>query len=351
MAHKPSGIGEVAGIVIPHPTQTWIVTAVILITLSGCGPKEAEITLGTIDADKLLYARGTAALEEGDWVRAREYFVEIRDNYPQSPLRADARLGVGDSFLGQGQIEGYFSAKAEFEEFLSLFPTNPRMDYARFKLGMVHFKQMRGPELDQSSTREAIREFEDLIQRHPDSDLVSQAREFLRQARDRVSESEYLVGTFYYRRKWWPGAIERFRFILDTDPAFSGRDRLYYYLGSALRREGEDLGRAEELARHAAAQFQSKAAQEARTQALDEATEALNKRIAAQEEALLFLERLVDEFPEAEFAPAAATAVRELRTELAAQAENPNLADPANDKSNQSSNTSPQGESTAAHPL
>ena len=170
MAHKHSGIGEVAGIVIPHPTQTWIVTAVILITLSGCGPKEAEITLGTIDADKLLYARGTAALEEGDWVRAREYFVEIRDNYPQSPLRADARLGVGDSFLGQGQIEGYFSAKAEFEEFLSLFPTNPRMDYARFKLGMVHFKQMRGPELDQSSTREAIREFEDLIQRHPDSE-------------------------------------------------------------------------------------------------------------------------------------------------------------------------------------
>lgn len=291
------------------PTSAQIAAVAVVIALGiACGTKEAEIPAASIDADRLLYERGAAALEEEDWLRAREYFVEIRDNYPQSPLRADARLGIGDTHLGQGSMEGYVAAEAEFLDFLTLFPTSERANYAQFKLGVVHFAQMRGPQRDQSSTRNAIREFEALIQRYPDSVHVSEAREHLRQARDRLSESEYVVGHYYYRQKWWPGAIERFRLILDTDPAFAGRDRVYYHLGEALRQEGEP------------------------------------------EEGLAFLERVVNEFPDSEFASAAATAAGEALTEIAAQAENPDPADPDDENANQPPTASPAGESAAAVP-
>lgn len=296
-------------IVNNSPTSAQIAAVAVVIALGiACGTKEAEIPAASIDADRLLYERGAAALEEEDWLRAREYFVEIRDNYPQSPLRADARLGIGDTHLGQGSMEGYVAAEAEFLDFLTLFPTSERANYAQFKLGVVHFAQMRGPQRDQSSTRNAIREFEALIQRYPDSVHVSEAREHLRQARDRLSESEYVVGHYYYRQKWWPGAIERFRLILDTDPAFAGRDRVYYHLGEALRQEGEP------------------------------------------EEGLAFLERVVNEFPDSEFASAAATAAGEALTEIAAQAENPDPADPDDENANQPPTASPAGESAAAVP-
>ena len=296
-------------IVNNSPTSAQIATVAVVIALGiACGTKEAEIPAASIDADSLLYERGAAALEEEDWLRAREYFVEIRDHYPQSSLRADARLGVGDTHLGQGSMEGYVAAEAEFVDFLTLFPTSERADYAQFKLGMVHFAQMRGPQRDQSSTRNTIREFEALIQRYPDSVHVSEAREHLRQARDRLSESEYVVGHYYYRQKWWPGAIERFRLILDTDPAFAGRDRVYYHLGEALRQEGEP------------------------------------------EEGLAFLERVVNEFPDSEFASAAATAAGETLTEIAAQAENPDPADPDDENADQPPTASPAGESAAAVP-
>ena len=291
------------------PTSAQIATVAVVIALGiACGTKEAEIPATSIDADSLLYERGAAALEEEDWLRAREYFVEIRDNYPQSPLRADARLGIGDTHLGQGSMEGYVAAEAEFLDFLTLFPTSERANYAQFKLGVVHFAQMRGPQRDQSSTRNAIREFEVLIQRYPESVHVSEAREHLRQARDRLSESEYVVGHYYYRQKWWPGAIERFRLILDTDPAFAGRDRVYYHLGEALRQDGEP------------------------------------------EEGLAFLERVVNEFPDSEFASAAATAAGEALTEIAAQAENPDPADPDDENADQPPTASPAGESAAAVP-
>ena len=274
-----------------------------------CGPKEPEITPTTLEADRLLFERGSAALAESKWLRAREDFVEIRDNYPQSTFRADARLGIGDSYLGQRSVEGYVAAQAEFEDFLALFPTNPRADYAQFKLAVVHFEQMRGPERDQSSTRNAIREFETLIQGYPDSQHVNDARDRLRDARDRLSEAEFLVGLYYYKQEWWPGAIERFRTILDSDPGFSGRDRVYYHLGYALQQEGEPA------------------------------------------EALPYLERVVEEFPNADFTPDAVAAIRELQGILAAETAQAETATSVEAATDAPPGCAPQPHETAADPL
>ena len=95
--------------------------------------------------DKFLFDKGTEALNNKKWLTAREFFREIVDTYTQSPYRPDAKLGLGDTYLGEGTAEALERALNEFTEFLSFFPTNPRADYAQYKLGMVHFRQMRGP--------------------------------------------------------------------------------------------------------------------------------------------------------------------------------------------------------------
>ena len=49
----------------------------------------------------------------GDWLDAREFFRQVVDNYPGSPLRADAKLGVGDSYLGERSAESLVLALLE----------------------------------------------------------------------------------------------------------------------------------------------------------------------------------------------------------------------------------------------
>ena len=49
-----------------------------------------------------------------------------------------------------------------------------------------------------------------------------------------MSQSEYQVGVFYFKQKWYPGAIDRLRALLKSDPQFTYRDGAYYYLGEAL---------------------------------------------------------------------------------------------------------------------
>jgi outer membrane protein assembly factor BamD len=129
-------------------------------------------------------------------------------------------------------------AQNEFREFLTFYPTNPRADYAQFKLGMCHFLQMLAPDRDQTETREAVAEFALFVQRYPQSALQEQGRQKLREAQSRLSESEYRVGYFYWRNKWFPGAIDRFKSVLKNDPDFPKRDAVYFHLGDSLVKMG-----------------------------------------------------------------------------------------------------------------
>ena len=103
--------------------------------LAACGAKRSQIPPGTAEADKFLFERGQEELKERNWLRAREYFRQIVDNYPQSPFRPDAKLAVGDTYIGEDTTESLLLAVNEFREFLTFYPTNPRADYAQFRLG------------------------------------------------------------------------------------------------------------------------------------------------------------------------------------------------------------------------
>ena len=202
----------------------------------------------------------------------------IRDNYPQSALRAASRIGIIDTFEGQANVTSYVAAMNELREFLRLYPpTHELAPLAQYKLGMVYFNQMRRPERDQSETRSAIEEFEAFVDQYADvaeAQLLDEVRARLREARDRLSDSSFYVGRFYYRLEYYAGAIDRFREILARDPGYARRDLVYYHLADSLAET--DRG----------------------------------------PEALPLFERLVAEFPQTEFLEAATQRIAELKISM-----------------------------------
>jgi outer membrane protein assembly factor BamD len=207
-----------------------------LTLLTGCASANGRraVPPGTAQPDRFLYDRGLESLENKKWLTAREFFKQVTETYTQSPVRPDAKLGIGDSYIGEGSPESLVLAIAEFQEFLSFYPTHQRADYAQYKLGLAHFRQMRAAQRDQTETRDSVREFETFLVRYPNSTLVADARNRLREAKDRLSEAEFEVGRFYWRIRWYPGAIDRLSTLLKDDPQFTGRDGAYYYLGESL---------------------------------------------------------------------------------------------------------------------
>jgi len=233
------------------------------------------VPTGTTDPDKFLFDKGTEALNDKKWLNAREFFKQVTETYTASPFRPDAKLGIGDTYLGEGTAEALVLAINEYREFLTFYPTNRRADYAQFKLGMAHFRQMRAAQRDQTETREAIKEFEAFITRYADSELMPEVKTKYREARDRLSESDYLVGYFYFRQRWYPGAIVRLKALLKDDPEYTGRDAVFYHLAEALARTRKEA------------------------------------------EALPYFEQLVQEFEQSEYLPLAQKRITELKTQVA----------------------------------
>lgn len=208
--------------------------ALVLSGLSACASSgRGSVPPGTPQPDQFLFERGSQALREKKWLTSREYFKQVAETYTQSPLRPDAKLGIGDTYLGEGSAEALVLAIAEFQEFLSFYPTHARADYAQYKLGMAHFRQMRSPQRDQSETRDALREFQIFVARYPNSSLMPEVKSKLRETRDRLSTAELEVGRFYYRIRWYRGCIDRLGTLIKEDPEFSRLDSAYFYLAEA----------------------------------------------------------------------------------------------------------------------
>ena len=125
-----------------------IAVAAIVAASACAGQRRGSVPTGTTEPDKFLFDRGTSELAKKKWLTAREYFKQVTETYTQSAYRPDAKLGIGDTYLGEGTAEALVLAINEFREFLSFYPTNRRADYAQYKLGMAHFRQMRHPQRD-----------------------------------------------------------------------------------------------------------------------------------------------------------------------------------------------------------
>jgi len=165
-----------------HTSQLHAVAVIIVATMAaasavGCATHgRGAIPPGTAQPDQFLFDKGTEALNQKKWLTSREFYKQLTETYTQSPLRPDAKLGIGDTYLGEGSTEALVLAINEFQEFLSFYPTNRRADYAQYKISMAHFRQMRAPQRDQTETRDTIRELETFVVRYPNSELTGEVK-------------------------------------------------------------------------------------------------------------------------------------------------------------------------------
>ncbi|KKU47778.1 MAG: Adenylyl cyclase class-3/4/guanylyl cyclase, partial [Candidatus Woesebacteria bacterium GW2011_GWF2_46_8] len=63
------------------------------------------------------------------FLQAREYFQQIVENYPQSTYRPDAKLGLGDTYIGENSTESLILAQNEFKARNAELPENRRMEF------------------------------------------------------------------------------------------------------------------------------------------------------------------------------------------------------------------------------
>jgi outer membrane protein assembly factor BamD len=183
-----------------------------------------------------LHQKGLELIEKRRFFRARAVLERALAQPGVSREQiSEVSLAIADAFFRDGGIINLAEALSRYSSFLTFYPTHPRADYAQYQLGRSYLKQSLAPDKDQGTTKRALEAFRKVWLDFPDSEWIDEAQEQADACHERLAISEMKVGLFYKKRRAYPGAIDRFRVILEFYPRYSKRDRVYFELADALR--------------------------------------------------------------------------------------------------------------------
>ena len=99
-----------------------------------------------------------------------------------------------------------------------MHPENEAVPYAVYQQGMCHYSRMQGIDRDQTPTIQAIQTMARLVEMYPGSKYSAMAQSRLAEAQHNLAGHEFYVGEFYFRRKDYQAAMNRYLGLIQYYP-------------------------------------------------------------------------------------------------------------------------------------
>ena len=214
----------------------------ILAILFLCASCSKEVVKKSIIKEKSLdlqvfesYNEGKKALEEGDVLFAAKKFNQAEKIFPQSEWAPKSALMAAYSYY----VQDYYSdVISELERFLKVYPYHQNLDYVYYLLGITYYEQIVDEKKDTQSIIIAKETFEKLIEKYPNSDYAIDASYKMDLIEDILASKEIYIGRYYFEKKKWIPAINRFKTVLDkyddtiyTEEALHRLVEVHYTIG------------------------------------------------------------------------------------------------------------------------
>ena len=158
------------------------------------------------------YLEGKKSLEEGDVLFAAKKFNEAETLFPQSDWASRAALMAAYSYYKQ---DYYGDAIGELERFLRVYPKDPNLSYVYYLLGISYYEQIVDEKKDLNSIKNSKKYFELILDKYPNTDYALDSEFKLDLINDVLASKEMYVGRYYFKKKKWIAAINRFRTVVD----------------------------------------------------------------------------------------------------------------------------------------
>ena len=211
----------------------------IIIFFISCSKKDGKIS--TINEKNLeeqvyeAYEEGVSSLEKGDALFAAKKFNEAEILFPQSKWAPKSALMAAYSYYTQDYLG---DAIAELQRFLKVYPFYENLDYIYYLMAVCYYEQIVDEKKDLQSIINAKKTFEIVINNYPNTEYSLDSEFKLDLINDILASKEMYIGRYYFDKKKWVPAINRFRTVIDeydrtiyTEEALHRLVEVYYILG------------------------------------------------------------------------------------------------------------------------
>jgi outer membrane protein assembly factor BamD len=216
---------------------TLIALSLLLVFAASCAKKKvAPAPTGAYDLEA-TFRQANALVDKKQYAAARRDFELIKGRDSEMKYAPLAHLRIADTYILEKE---YDPAIVEYRKFIEFYPDHKYASYAQYKIGMIYFDQIEDAERGQDAARRALEEFEKLDGLYPRNPYRETLVYYIEKCRDIISEHTFLVGNFYFKKKAYEAAVDRYLEVLDEFPDFKKKEEAYYQLALSLARMGED---------------------------------------------------------------------------------------------------------------
>ena len=194
-----------------------LVCFIILILFGSCSKEVSKETLIKEKSLELqveeVYKEAIEALNDGDVLFAAKKFNEAEILFPQADSAPQSALMAAYSYYTQ---DYYGDAIAELERFLKVYPSHKDLGYVYYLLAICYYEQIVDEKKDLQSIVNAKKNFNIIINEYPNTEYAIDAEFKIDLINDILAAKEMYLGRYYFDKKKWIPAINRFREIIDN---------------------------------------------------------------------------------------------------------------------------------------
>ncbi len=221
------------------------VIAVIVVVFSGCS--KYQRVFKSTDND-LKYETAIALYESKDYYRALQLFDQLMPVFKGTEREEKMSYFYSYSYYYQ---KDYMLAGYYFKRFATSFPSSRLAEECYFMNAYCNYLKSPSTSLDQTSTEEAMKEFQAFINKYPASDRIDRCNELIDKLRLKLEEKSFNIAKMYLKMQEYLSAVVTYRNLLqefpDTrfkeDAMFDIIKAYYYYAENSIAEKRIDRHR------------------------------------------------------------------------------------------------------------
>jgi outer membrane protein assembly factor BamD len=201
-----------------------LLLVIALTATAGCGSlRRDKSETDPQENARRLFERANYFSSNGNFGSAIASYESLTAVYPFSEEARQAQLNLMYAYWRNEQPDAAVTAA---DRFILENPTHPRVDYALYIKGLARFPRTAGPmerlfraDLDKRPPGDMLASFNafaQLLQQHPNSEYVEDARQRMIYLRNRLAAHEITVADFYLRRGAYVASANRARYVIEN---------------------------------------------------------------------------------------------------------------------------------------
>lgn len=197
------------------------------------------------DDYELKYERALEYYEDENYDRAIALLSDVIHVYRGTAEAETINYYFAKAHFHQGQ---YALASHYFKSFVESFPRSENAEEFLYLSAYCQYLESPRHSLDQTSTRQAIRELQNFINRYPNSDRVADANELIDELRLKLETKRFEKGKLYMNISDYVAAATTFETMIKDFPDSKFREEATYliieayyeYAYNSVRRRQEE---------------------------------------------------------------------------------------------------------------